>query len=126
METKPFLTEIPRFRKSFPCFIRGCKNASERVIRLKHGTATIQVCLCNDCLNKPRESVLRGLGIQDPEGLQLAKKPTSISLRPWERTHAMFLGKIKQKACWIIIAAIFVGYISIKFSYVVANDSLML
>jgi hypothetical protein len=64
METKPFLIENSGSKKSFPCFIRSCDNASEHVIRLKHGTATLQVCLCNDCLNKPREFILRGLGIQ--------------------------------------------------------------
>ena len=64
MKTKPFLTEIPRSRKSIPCFIRGCYNASEHVVRFKHGTATLQVCLCDECVNKSRESILRGLGIQ--------------------------------------------------------------
>ena len=64
MKTKPFLTEIPHSRKSIPCFIRGCNNPSEQVVRLKHGTATLQVCLCDDCLSKSRESILRGLGIQ--------------------------------------------------------------
>ena len=68
METKPFLTEIPRFKNSFPCFIRSCKNASEHVIRLKHGSAIIQVCLCDDCLNESRESILRGLRIQPKTG----------------------------------------------------------
>ena len=64
MEVKPFLTEIPRFKNTFPCFMRSCKNTSEHVIRFKHGRATIQVCLCDDCLKKSRESILQGLGIQ--------------------------------------------------------------
>ena len=41
MKTKPFLTENPRSRKPIPCFIRVCYNASEHVIRLKHGIATL-------------------------------------------------------------------------------------
>jgi hypothetical protein len=64
METKTFLSEIPRYRKSFPCFIRDCKKVAKHVTRLKHGNAVVQVCLCNDCLKKSSESIFRGLGIQ--------------------------------------------------------------
>lgn len=81
MENKPFLTETPCFRKSFQCFMSDCNNVSGHVIRLKHGTATIQVCLCNDCLKKSRESVLQGLGIQTREVLNRDTFPAQDHLR---------------------------------------------
>jgi len=64
METKTFLSEIPRFRRTFPCFVKGCKKAGKYLTRLNHGKAVVQVCLCGDCLKKSSESILRGLGTQ--------------------------------------------------------------
>jgi len=63
METKPFLLENPHHREPIRCFVRGCKNLSQHVTRFKHGTATLQVCLCNDCMKKSSKFILQGLGL---------------------------------------------------------------
>ena len=52
MEMTTFFTEIPGFKNTFPCYMRSCKNASEHVIRLKHGSTFIQVSLCDDCFKQ--------------------------------------------------------------------------
>lgn len=69
METRHFLEEIPPRQKPIRCFVRDCKSASGHLTRFKYGSVTLQVCLCETCLRKSRESILRGLGITDTKDL---------------------------------------------------------
>jgi hypothetical protein len=65
--TIPF--EVNRYRKRpMPCFIWGCKNQAEHLTRFNYGDAVVQVCLCDDCLNKSPEFILKGLRAQ-PENV---------------------------------------------------------
>ncbi len=45
----------------FPCFIRGCHREAVNLARLTKGQIVVQVCLCDECLAKSAENILRGL-----------------------------------------------------------------
>ena len=64
MEAKPIIWEIARFRKHFPCFIWGCKKEAEHLTKFMHHGAVVQVCLCDDCMHKSPEFILKGLKAQ--------------------------------------------------------------
>jgi hypothetical protein len=65
--TIPF--EVNRYRKRpMPCFIWGCKNQAEHLTKFNYGDAVVQVCLCDNCLNKSPEFILKGLRAQ-PENV---------------------------------------------------------
>jgi hypothetical protein len=60
-DSTPPVWELPRFRESFQCFARGCKNQAEYVAKIGRGAATIQVCLCKECRQKSLPSIVGDL-----------------------------------------------------------------
>lgn len=53
--------ELLHCRQPFPCFIRGCHRNAVSLARFTNGQVVVQVCLCDECLAKSAESILRGL-----------------------------------------------------------------
>jgi hypothetical protein len=69
MEAKPILWEVPRYRnRPFPCFINGCQKEAGHLTKFSYGDAIVQVCLCDDCLKKSPQFILKGLRMQ-PENV---------------------------------------------------------
>jgi len=61
MEHEGLHRELLHCRQPFPCFIRGCHREAVNLARLTKGQIVVQVCLCDECLAKSAETILRGL-----------------------------------------------------------------
>lgn len=59
--------KTPMHRESFPCFIHNCRRQARHVVKLRHGKVIVQACLCDACLHKSANMILRGLGIRPRE-----------------------------------------------------------
>ena len=84
MAAIPF--EVNRYRKRpMPCFIRGCHDHAEHVVKYMSGPVVVQACLCHSCLNKSQEFILQGLGVH-PEifAPNLAEVQISFEDRHWK------------------------------------------
>ena len=69
MEIAPIPFEVNRYRKRpMPCFIWGCQKQAEHLTKFMYGDTVVQVCLCDDCLKKSPEFILKGLSMQ-PENV---------------------------------------------------------
>jgi hypothetical protein len=59
MEVEPILWEVPHRReRPFPCFVGGCDKEAGHLTKFTYGCAIVQVCVCDECLKKPPESIL--------------------------------------------------------------------
>jgi hypothetical protein len=69
MEDRGIYRELLHCRQPFPCFTRGCPRQAVNLARFMTGQVVVQVCLCDECLAKPAESILEGLR-REPEKFQ--------------------------------------------------------
>lgn len=64
METRPIVWKaLDYYNRRFPCFIRGCEKDAQYIAKIRYGETAVRVCLCNECQNKPPETILQGLAM---------------------------------------------------------------
>jgi|GEM_PF-4950039 hypothetical protein len=64
MEITPITFEQHHYRQTpMPCFIKDCEKPAVHLTRFTYGVAKVSVCLCEDCVHKSPEAVLKGLGM---------------------------------------------------------------
>jgi hypothetical protein len=69
MQIEPIPFEVNRYRKRpMLCFIWGCLKEAQHLTKFMYGDTAVQVCLCDDCLKKSPEFILKGLRMQ-PENV---------------------------------------------------------
>lgn len=61
IESRPLVWRVVHNPQAFPCFIHGCQEPAEHLVKLTHGDAIVQVCLCNECQRKSVHTILQGL-----------------------------------------------------------------
>jgi len=64
IETNPIVWKALDQHQPFACFIRGCRERAEHFVKIRHGEAVFQVCVCHKCQSKSVHAILDGLTMQ--------------------------------------------------------------